>query len=47
LNLAPFDEVDWLNTMQVVPKDGIPLEKYSDYERKDHLCQIAKDIAKG
>lgn len=47
LEPCPWDEVDWLNIMQVVPKDGIPLEKYSDYERKEHLCQIAKDIAKG
>jgi hypothetical protein len=33
--------------MQITPKDGIPLAKYTDYERMEHLCKIAMDIAKG
>lgn len=47
LEPCPWQAVDWLSKMQITPKDGIPLAKYTDYERIEHLCKIAMDIAKG
>jgi len=41
-----WQAIGWLSKMQAVPKDGVPLMKYSEYEIEDSLANIAMDIAK-
>jgi len=39
-----WQEVHWLTGIQVQPKDGTPLESFSDYEKKCHLSDLGKKI---
>ncbi len=38
--------VPWLSSMQVVPKDGAPLMKGTEYEIEENFARIADEIAK-
>ncbi len=35
----------WLSSMQVIPKDGAPLMKGTEYEIEENFAGIAEDIA--
>lgn len=41
---CPWQSVKWLSSMQVMPKDGEPLMKGSDYEIEVKLASIAEQI---